>query len=288
MNTKEPLNFAAVDVETANADLSSLCQVGIVTFENGAIKEKWETLINPEDEFDGVNISLHGITEENVKGAPTWPGAYENIRARLAGSIVVAHTHFDASALSQAAAKYKLPSIECAWLDTARVARRAWPKFSQSGYGLKHVAKELGIDFKHHDAAEDARAAGEILLRAIQDTGVSLSDWLKLVNRPIGAIDAAIEGNPEGPLHGEVIVFTGALSITRAEAARLAAGAGCSVVPGVNSKTTLLVVGDQDVRALAGHEKSNKHRKAEELISKGQPIRILRETDFKFLIGNIR
>jgi DNA polymerase-3 subunit epsilon len=233
-----------------------------------------------------VNVSVHGITEENVKGAPTWPGAYENIRARLAGRIVVAHTHFDASALSQTAAKYKLPPIECTWLDTAKVARRAWPEFSQSGYGLKHVARGLGIDFKHHDAAEDARAAGEILLRAIQDTGISLNDWLKLVRRPMGAISTAMGGNPEGPLHGEVIVFTGALAITRAEAARLAAAAGCEVSPGVNHNVTLLVVGDQDIRALAGHEKSNKHRKAEDLISKGQPIRILRETDFKFLLGN--
>ena len=286
MNTKEPIDFAAVDVETANADLSSLCQVGIVTFENGSLKEKWETLVNPEDEFDGVNISIHGITEENVKDSPTWPGAYENIRARLAGRIVAAHTHFDASALAQAAAKYKLPPIECIWLDTAKVARRAWPEFSQSGYGLKHVAKGLGISFEHHDAAEDARAAGEILLRAIQDTGISLNDWLKLVKQPIGAISTVMGGDPEGALHGEVIVFTGALAITRAEAARLAASAGCDVSPGVNSKTTLLVVGDQDIRALAGHEKSNKHRKAEDLISKGQSIRILRETDFKFLISN--
>ncbi len=31
---------------------------------------------------------------------------------------------------------------------------------------------------------------------------------------------------------------------------------------------------------LAGHMKSNKHRKAEELIAKGRPIRIIAESDF--------
>ena len=46
---------------------------------------------------------------------------------------------------------------------------------------------------------------------------------------------------------------------------------------------TLLLVGDQDVQRLAGHEKSSKHRKAEQLIQTGQPIRILRETDFREL-----
>jgi hypothetical protein len=64
----------------------------------------------------------------------------------------------------------------------------------------------------------------------------------------------------------------------------LAAAAGCSVAGGVTTHTTLLVVGDQDIRKLAGHEKSSKHRKAEELIRKGQSIRILGESDFQKIV----
>lgn len=44
---------------------------------------------------------------------------------------------------------------------------------------------------------------------------------------------------------------------------------------------TLLVVGNQDVRKLAGQERSSKHRKAEELINGGQKIRIISESDFQ-------
>lgn len=55
---------------------------------------------------------------------------------------------------------------------------------------------------------------------------------------------------------------------------------------GVTKNTTILVVGDQDVRKLAGQEKSSKHRKAEDLIKKGQAIRIIRETDFKELVDS--
>lgn len=82
-----------------------------------------------------------------------------------------------------------------------------------------------------------------------------------------------------------MIVFTGALAIPRREAADLAASVGCEVDSGVTKKTTLLVVGDTDVQRLAGHEKSSKHRKAEELASKGYPIRIIRETDFRELVA---
>lgn len=79
-------------------------------------------------------------------------------------------------------------------------------------------------------------------------------------------------------------MFTGSLQLLRTEAADLAASVGCKVDNGVTKRTTLLVVGDQDVSKLNGYEKSGKHRKAEELAALGQRIRIIRETDFKVLV----
>ena len=99
--------------------------------------------------------------------------------------------------------------------------------------------------------------------------------------------DIKRDGNPQGLLYCEVIAFTGALLIPRKEAADLAANIGCKVTPGVTKKTTLLVVGDQDLSKLSGKDKSSKHIKAEELISEGQSIRILKESDFEELVKNI-
>ena len=62
--------FVAVDVETANADLSTICQIGLVLFEDGKQAWKWESLVDPEDFFDGWNVMIHGITEEDVAGKP--------------------------------------------------------------------------------------------------------------------------------------------------------------------------------------------------------------------------
>jgi DNA polymerase-3 subunit epsilon len=75
-------------------------------------------------------------------------------------------------------------------------------------------------------------------------------------------------------------VFTGALAVTRVEAAAIASDAGCEIDEGITKRTTILVVGDQDLRQLAGYTKSAKHRKAEQLVAKGQHIRILFERDF--------
>lgn len=43
------MQFVALDVETANADQASICQVGLVRFEGGDVADTWETLVDPED-----------------------------------------------------------------------------------------------------------------------------------------------------------------------------------------------------------------------------------------------
>ena len=48
------LTFNSIDVETANADRASICQIGIVHVRNGEIEDQWQTLINPEDWFESV------------------------------------------------------------------------------------------------------------------------------------------------------------------------------------------------------------------------------------------
>jgi DNA polymerase-3 subunit epsilon len=284
------MRFVAIDVETANPDLASICQVGVVSFENGSVVGTWQQLINPEDYFDPWNVSIHGITEITVKDAPTLPDLFTDLNELLDQQIVVCHTSFDRIALGRVLEKYGLQRIDCTWLDSAKVVRRAWPQFASRGYGLANVTAALGITFQHHVAQEDARAAGEVVLRAITDTDISIHEWLKKVTQPISGLSSRTLGisqavSPDGSLFGEVAVFTGTLSIPRREAAELAASAGCFVTDSVCKNTTLLVVGDQDIRRLAGQEKSSKHRKVEDLISKGHTIRILGESDFRRLVG---
>jgi len=277
------MDFVAVDVETANPDLSSICQIAIVAFKDGSVSSSWQSLVDPQDYFDSWNIAIHGISEITVLGAPVISALATELSSRLAGAIVACHTAFDRVALSRAFDKHSLPPIESRWLDTARVVRRTWPQFAQRGSGLANIAGFLGLVFQHHVAEEDARVAGEILLRAVTESGVGIDTWLHNSMGPVGG-SIAREGAVDGPLYGETIVFTGALSVPRREAATLAAAIGCAVGEGVTGSTTILVVGDQDIRKLGGHVKSSKHRKAEALIRTGQEIRIVVESDFRRLV----
>ena len=173
------LTFNAIDVETANSNPASICQVGIVRIRHGEIKGQLSVLVDPEAPFSDFNVQLHGIDSEAVKGSLTLPRIYGEMRLILEGTPLVSHTTFDRGALNGAAERYGLGPIHARWLDSSLIARRAWPDRFRRRWGLAIIASELGIVFRHHDAVEDARAAGEIVLRACQHTGVDVDGWLE-------------------------------------------------------------------------------------------------------------
>lgn len=273
--------FVAIDIETSNANSSSICQIGLAKFSDNKLVDTWSSLINPKTFFSDINISIHGITQVDVTNSPTVIDISDEIASFIGNSHLVSHTSFDKNSLTKAFIKYGI-DIEFKWLDSSRIARRAWEQFNKKGYGLANLAQFIGYEFNHHDALEDAKAAGFITLKAIKDSGNTLENWTEILkvrhSKPKANISQ--EGYIDGALFGESIVFTGSLKICRKDASDIAAIAGCKVTNSVNTKTTLLIVGDQDIEQLAGHTKSTKHRKAEELMLKGQDIKILCESDF--------
>lgn len=184
MSTK----FVAVDVETANANMASICSIGIATFEDSEVTSEWYSLINPKDDFNPINVSIHGIQKEDVRDAPTFKGIADEIYHQFEGVVVVTHTHFDRVAIHQAASRWSIPSPYCTWLDSARVARRTWKECARSGYGLANVCNLIGFPFEHHHALEDAKAAGHIILTATRESGLDINAMLKRVEQPIDFI----------------------------------------------------------------------------------------------------
>ena len=175
------LTFNAIDVETANSDPSSICQIGMIRVRSGSIKGQLSVLVNPEAPFNDFNVRLHGIDHTAVRESKTLPLLESRLRRLLEGTVLVSHTGFDRRSLDGAMERYGLRAIRARWLDSAMVARRAWPHRYRRRWSLSLIAGDLGIDFRHHDAAEDARAAGEIVLRACRHTGVDIDGWLERV-----------------------------------------------------------------------------------------------------------
>jgi DNA polymerase-3 subunit epsilon len=176
--------FLAVDVETANTDPSSICQIAVVRFQRGVAVDIWHSIIDPGEPFAALNVALHGIDETAVANAPNFSQIIEVLSERLSGNVVASHMPFDRIAVQSALTKHCVAPFQCSWLDTASVARRAWPRFARRGYGLKSLAAWCGIDLRHHDAVEDAMAAGLIFSKAMADTGTNVEQWMANLSQP--------------------------------------------------------------------------------------------------------
>lgn len=161
-----PFRFVALDVETANATRSSICQVGLACVRNNESIETWSTYVNPGTD-DWSCSWVHGITPDFVVGCPSFPHVMEVLNNVIGEHVVFQHSSFDRSAINAACVAHARAVPDWEWRDSVRVARTAWPELrGNGGHGLSSLKQYLGLTFRHHDGEEDARAAAEIVLRA--------------------------------------------------------------------------------------------------------------------------
>ena len=281
--------FVALDVETACSDAASICQIGLACVQHDNQIQTFSMLVNPGTRFDPFNIQLHGIGPDHVADAPRFPDALDSLLQLLTNHQLVQHSNFDKQAMNAACGFCGIATPDLRWSDSVTIARRAWPELKgNGGHGLANLKRTLNLQFHHHDAGEDARAAAMVVLHAEAHLRLPFEELIKPTTKTRYSAAITMDGDPEGSLAGSVVVFTGALGLSRSEAAELAARVGMTVKAGVTKQTTHLVVGDQDLTVLAGHAKSSKHRKAEDMQSVGHPIRIIGESDFKTLVSNAK
>ncbi|MBQ8089760.1 MAG: 3'-5' exoribonuclease [Pyramidobacter sp.] len=305
------IDFIAVDFETANSDFASACAMGAVLVHDGEIADEYYSLIRPPegyDDFSVFNTAIHGITEDDVKDAPEFPEVWGKVAGSVEGNTLVAHfAPFDCHVIEAESEVYGLPILDCAVACSCVISKRAWRDLLS--FGLESVAEKIGFQFEHHNALEDARAAAQIILAAVRETGVS--SWEELeeklrFHRGVFKDEEyrscrADKGNihletvdytnpdlsPEDfPLWKKNFVFTGTLrSMSREEAMNKVVAAGGGAQNGVTKKTDYLVMGLQDYSLFTDGEKSNKTKKAEELRAKGSAIEIISEADFLNMLG---
>lgn len=117
--------------------------------------------------FAPFNIELHGIGPETVQGAPTFAQIWPKLLPLLMRQPVVQHSRFDEHAIKAACKEHGLTLPRLVWDDSVKIARAAWPELKgNGGYGLASLKKHLDLEFQHHDAGEDARAAAMVVLHA--------------------------------------------------------------------------------------------------------------------------
>lgn len=159
------MNFIAFDFETASAKRFSACSLALTIVRNSQIQDEFYTLINPQAPFFWRNVQVHGIHEQDVQNAPTFPAVWEHIHEFFTpDKLVIAHNAtFDNSVLKNTLSHYGIQLPRYQTLDTLKTSRQLFP--SLPNHKLNTVCEAFNIDLHHHhNALDDARACAEILL----------------------------------------------------------------------------------------------------------------------------
>jgi DNA polymerase-3 subunit epsilon len=186
------LKTIAIDFETANEERSSACAIGLAWIENDKITRREHRLIRPKElRFSDRNILVHGIRPHDVENKPEFPDVIAEFLPEISGSLVFAHNaEFDVGVLCATLQAYEQPIPEFNFICTMKISSCLWPYFPSAS--LDTVADRLGIQFRHHDAQQDAYACAQIALIAAKLVGVSnVCDIAEKVSLQVGQVRTA-------------------------------------------------------------------------------------------------
>lgn len=213
---KGPFRFVALDVETANNDRGSICQIGVACVRQDSTIVSWKTYVDPQVQ-EWRFTDLHGISAQTVAGAPVFAEVIAVLREALQGLTVYQHSSFDCGSITAACQQIGVSPPAWNWRDSSQIARKAWPDLRENGgYGLANLKSVLALTFDHHDAGEDARAAAEVVLLAEQaDQGLSICTSPRPQSRPV-SIRSAVAPAPTFARGGAGNHILGEVEITQA------------------------------------------------------------------------
>ena len=169
------MKIAAIDFETANRSMASVCSVGVATMEDGVLEENaFYSLISPADNvsyFDPFNISIHHITPDMVEAAPAWTQLYPDLMDVLSDGIVCAHNaNFDMTCLKQTCLNTGNPVPTIHYFDTVELSRHVFPHMPH--HRLDDMCSYLEIGLNHHNAGSDAYGCLMIVEKVMEMSGI--------------------------------------------------------------------------------------------------------------------
>ncbi|GAA3628568.1 hypothetical protein GCM10022200_08870 [Microbacterium awajiense] len=189
-----PLDFTAIDFETANSSTASACAVGLVRVRGGVVVAETGWLIQPppgHDRFFDLNIRIHGIQPEDVVGAPTWSAQLRDLARFVGSDVLVAHNAgFDMAVIKRACEATGDEAPAYRYACSLQVARHV---YELDSYRLPFVAAEAGFaDFPHHNATADALACAHVMIDAARRVGADdIEDLAELAGVRVSQIVVA-------------------------------------------------------------------------------------------------
>ena len=156
-------DFAALALETANADRSSICRLAAVIVRGGQIVQREEMLVQPPDnEYYEEFTGWHGISAADTADAPSFAKAWAALAPALEKLPIIIHSPFLASCLEAAHDRAGLNWDDRSIHLSIHLARQLLPELPS--YALSNLAEHLGLPRPQNTLAK-AEATAEIAIR---------------------------------------------------------------------------------------------------------------------------
>ena len=161
--------YVVFDLETTglSAVHNQIIEIGAVKVEQGKIRERFSTFVNPKVPIPFEIEQLTGISDEMVLKAPVIEDILPDFLKFCEGCVLIAHNaSFDAGFIEENCKRQGIVT-DFTVGDTVSMARILLPTLSK--FKLDHVAKALQIPLEnHHRAVDDAACTAEIFLKFIE------------------------------------------------------------------------------------------------------------------------
>ena len=116
--------WVVIDVEGNGQRPPDLVEAACLPIDGGVLGRVRTWLVRPPRPITGPVRRIHGIRNADVAAAPATADVAEQIRAELAGRVVIGHhVHVDLAVLGRELGGWTAPSA----LDTLRLAKAVWP-----------------------------------------------------------------------------------------------------------------------------------------------------------------
>ena len=287
-------DFTVIDIETTGlvTGFDEIIELSALKVKNNIAIDSYSVLVNPKFEVDDFITELTGITNEMLMYEKSIDDVIFDFYNFIGSDILLGHNlGFDIKFINNCLERLNKPLLLNDYIDTLRLSRKI-VKDSPS-HRLVTLAQYFKIDNPTHRGLADCHSAfllyGLLSEKYIND-GLDINSFTKTKCNFLGSIAATVESEElfkfaDKYFFGKDVVVTGKLdTMTKYDAGQLVVNIGGRFSDSVSKDTEVLVLGNSDYQNSHFQCKSNKHKKAEELILKGFEIDIIDERTFLELI----
>jgi DNA polymerase-3 subunit epsilon len=151
-----------------------------VKYLDGKATDTFYSLIRPPSLYIRPDFTeIHGLTVDDVKDAPTFADIWDCGVKPFIGSLPLAahNARFDMDVLWAVLEWYELEIPSLPYFCTCSLARHTWPGLES--YSLTALAKRFGIVYNAHNALDDARTCGKLVLMSAEKfNGANIAELL--------------------------------------------------------------------------------------------------------------